>query len=73
MEMTALVNRVRSEFLEMPGLQLTVPQAARLWGMEPQACRSVIEALVETSFLRWTARGTIVRIGSSRASGAAFQ
>jgi hypothetical protein len=62
MEMPVLVNRVRSEFLEMPGLQLTLAQASRLWGLEAAACRSVIATLVDTSFLRWTAKGTIVRV-----------
>jgi len=47
----------------MPGLQLTLPQASRLWGLEPRACHAVIDALVETSFLRWTPRGTVVRVG----------
>ncbi len=56
-----IVTRVRSEFLEMPGLQLTVAQAARLWGLDQRACRDLIEALVATAFLRWTARGTVVR------------
>jgi hypothetical protein len=63
METPALVRRIRSEFLEMPGLQLTLPQASRLWGLEPRACHAVIDALVETDFLRWTQRGTIVRVG----------
>jgi hypothetical protein len=58
----AVVERVRGEFMEMPGLQLTMPQAARLWGMEPEACQAVINALVESAFLRWTPAGTIVRV-----------
>ena len=58
-----LVARVRAEFLEMPGLQLTVPQAQRLWGLDADACRTVIEALVEASFLRWTPSGTVIRAG----------
>lgn len=57
----AVVDRVRGEFMEMPGLQLTMAQAARLWGMEQPACKAVIDALVESSFLRWTPAGTIVR------------
>lgn len=60
-EIHALAVRVRSEFNEMPGLRLTLPQAARLWGLEPPACRVVIEALVGSSFLRWTPRGAITR------------
>jgi hypothetical protein len=65
MHSPALVSRIRSEFLEMPGLQLTMAQAARLWNLEPRACRDVIEALVDSAFLRWTARGTIVRTDTS--------
>lgn len=57
----ALVDRVRGEFNEMPGLQLTIPQAARLLGIEQDACRAVIESLVASSFLRKTPTGMIVR------------
>jgi len=49
----------------MPGLQLTLSQAARLWGLEPRTCHDVIEALVASAFLRWTPRGTIVRADTS--------
>jgi hypothetical protein len=57
------VDRVRGEFREMPGLQLTPGQAQRLFGLDPVACRRVIDALVESSFLRWTLSGTIVQAG----------
>jgi hypothetical protein len=61
-EVHAVANRVRSEFLEMPGLRLTVRQAARLWGLEPSACEDVIEVLVESAFLRRTPGGMVTRI-----------
>lgn len=61
MNVRTLVDRVRGEFNEMPGLQLTVPQAARLLGIEPNACRDVIDTLVASSFLRWTPAGMISR------------
>lgn len=61
MELQALVTRVRAEFNEMPGLRLTLPQAQRLWGVEPGICRSVVELLVRDAFLRRTDSGTIVR------------
>lgn len=61
-EVHAVANRVRSEFLEMPGLRLTVRQAARLWGLEPSACEHVIEVLVQSAFLRWTPGGMVTRI-----------
>ena len=57
----ALLSRVRAEFIAMPGLQLTFEQAARLWGLEPQACRQVIDDLVLCGFLRRTASGSVTR------------
>jgi len=62
MELSNVVQRVRSEFLEMPGLQLTPAQASRLWHLERELCRAVIDALVADAFLRWTASGTVARI-----------
>ena len=59
--MNELVGRIRAEFLEMPGLRLTVTQASRLWGLDEGSCQRVIDALIGTSFLRWTTRGTIAR------------
>lgn len=56
-----LVERVRSEFLEMPGLRLTPAQAARLWGLDATVVSHVIDALVADTFLRRTPAGTIVR------------
>ena len=47
--------------MEMPRLELTLPQAVRLWGVGADDCRHVIDALVEAGFLSWTARRTIVR------------
>jgi hypothetical protein len=62
MESPALVERVRGEFMEMPGLQLTMTQAARLWGLDLTACRNVVDVLVDSAFLRWTEGGKIVRV-----------
>ena len=57
----SVYERVRGEFNEMPGLQLTIAQAAKLFGMDAASCRRVIVALVEAAFLRWTPAGTVVR------------
>ena len=46
-----LVRRAESEFLEMPGLQLTREQAQRLWGVEPDTCREILETLMRRRFL----------------------
>jgi hypothetical protein len=60
--MNELVGRIRAEFLEMPGLRLTLTQASRLWGLDEGACSQVINVLVGSSFLRWTRAGTIARV-----------
>jgi hypothetical protein len=60
-EVHAVANRVRHEFLEMPGLCLTTPQAARLWGLDRAVCEQVIEVLVQSAFLRLTAGGMWTR------------
>jgi hypothetical protein len=61
MELEDVLRRVRAEFFEMPGLQLTPAQATRLWGLEREACEAVIDALIDASFLRWTHAGAVVR------------
>jgi hypothetical protein len=61
MDFDTLVRRVRSEFLEMPGMRLTPAQAVRLWGLEPAVCQKVIDALVGATFLRWTPAGMVTR------------
>ena len=61
MNATALMNRVRGEFLEMPDLRLTLDEAERLWGLDRAACEQVVDALVSAAFLRWTPNGKIVR------------
>ena len=46
-----LLNRVRSEFLEMPGLRLRVEQAQRLWNLDRASCELLLTSLVEARFL----------------------
>ena len=50
-----LMSRIRSEFLEMPGLKLTVRQAARLWGLERATSERLLARLAEAGFL-WRSR-----------------
>ena len=50
--------------MEMPGLELTLSQAVRLWTVGADDCRFVVDALVDAGFLKWTARRTIVRTGA---------
>jgi len=62
MDTQKLVQRVESEFREMPGLRLTPAQAARLWHVDSALCQQVIDCLVGRSFLRWTQAGALVRV-----------
>ena len=57
----AMVRRVRDEYLEMPSLSLTERQAQRLWHLEPEVCRLLLKALVDSGFLRQTSHGGYVR------------
>lgn len=61
MSFSHVVDRARAHFTEMPGLELTMPEAVRLLGFGVDDCRYVIDALVDAGFLRWTPRRTIVR------------
>ena len=55
------LNLVRSEYLEIPGLNLTKHQAKRLWNLDGQTCDVLLQALLDAGFLRCTASGTYVR------------
>ncbi len=63
MSFATAVDRVRTDFVEMPELELTLPQAVRLWTLGADDCRYVLDSLVDAGFLAWTPRRTIVRQG----------
>jgi hypothetical protein len=56
-----LLNRVRSEFLEMPGLRLTEAQGCRLWGIDATQCSALLGALLDAKFLHRTNDGVFMR------------
>jgi hypothetical protein len=57
-----ILERVRAEYLEMPGLWLTFEQAQRLFGVEPTMCRHVLDALVAAKVLFATSHGAYGRL-----------
>ena len=57
---TDWLGLIRAEYLELPGLHLTLPQARRLWGLDEVTTEAVFAALVDTSFLRRTRAGAYV-------------
>ena len=57
-----LLYRIRGEFLESPGLRLTLDQAARLWHMDAATCASALMQLVADRFLTRNRHGAYVRL-----------
>jgi hypothetical protein len=47
----ALVSRVYAEFREMPGLSLTLAQAARLFGLRPDIASRILHTLADERLL----------------------
>jgi hypothetical protein len=56
-----ILDRVRAEYAEMPGLSLTGVQARRLFGLDEGECPEVLAVLVREGFLRLTDVGMYVR------------
>lgn len=57
--------RIHAEYSEMPGLKLTLRQAARLFNLDVEHCQSVLSALVERGALA-SAGGSFVRADTGR-------
>jgi hypothetical protein len=55
------IERVRAEYLEMPGLSLTRWQMRRLWSFDARFCDEVVDALVASGFLYRRGKETYVR------------
>ena len=56
------LDRIRAEYLEMPGLRLTLAQAQRFCGVERALCMAVLDALVADKFLCMKRDGTYARL-----------
>ena len=56
--LTAALQRVKTEYLEMPGLR---NQAERLWSYDLAFCDAVLSALVAERFLTCTRGASFVR------------
>lgn len=56
-----LLQRVRGEFHEMPGMRLTVEQAMRLWDLDRPTCIGVLCSLVTARFLERDQNGRYTR------------
>jgi DNA-binding IclR family transcriptional regulator len=56
---------IRAEYLEMPGLCLTLGQAARLWNVDTNQCREILETLTRTGFL-YRSGDMYLKVGTGR-------
>jgi hypothetical protein len=66
-----VTRRVQSEYAEMPGLCITLPQAQRLLAVDYETCAMVFNALTRDGVLKRTKGGQYVRgssLGKSHAS-----
>jgi hypothetical protein len=57
----SMLQRICGEYLEMPGLQLTLGQAQRLW-LDEETCARSLDFLVESGFLVRTSRDLYARL-----------
>ena len=56
-----IVQLIRMEYAEMPGLRLTFWQAQRLWGVSEELCERALRVLIAARFLDRTSDGVYVR------------
>ncbi|MEP6917262.1 MAG: hypothetical protein ABJC89_16540 [Acidobacteriota bacterium] len=61
MHIDGAVDRIRTEYAELPGLKLTSWQAQRLWNLSNERCERALETLTASQFLARTADGAYVR------------
>jgi hypothetical protein len=60
-----ILRRICGEFLEMPGLRLTLRQAQRLWGLDAPTCSQLLQSLVDQRFLCHHRDGTYSRVSDT--------
>jgi hypothetical protein len=65
-----LVQRIREEFEEAPGLHFTVSEASRFWGLDEPTAERVLAQLLATGFL---ARGDDERFSKYEVRSTKFE
>jgi hypothetical protein len=56
-----ILQRIRAEYLEMPGLTLRPEQVQRLCGIDRAMCEAALQMLVDAGFLSVRADGAYAR------------
>ena len=57
----SLLQRIRGDFNENPGLRLTPWQFRQMWSLAPNESRTVMQKLVTAGFLREDRDGALVQ------------
>jgi hypothetical protein len=63
------LERLRAEYLEMPGMRLKLEQVQRLCGIEPAICKVVLDSLVNAKFLCVKSDGCYARLADGEVPG----
>ena len=71
--LTVHVQRICSEYLEMPGMRLTSDQVRRLLGLDAATCTQALEFLVDEGFLSRTERGQYARVSDGASAAPSFR
>ena len=57
-----VLNHIRAEFMEMPGMRLQAKQVQRLCGIEEMMCQAALDLLLASHFLCLKSDGTYARV-----------
>ena len=63
MELGRALTIIQMDYVEMPGLTLTLQQGRRLWTLPLDVCQAALETLAATGFLVRTRDGHYLRGG----------
>lgn len=72
MQVHDAAERIRLEYAEMPGLQLTFWQAQRLWHLSDEVCDQTLTTLMSQGVLLRTRDGRYTRRNSKRPHSTGF-
>ena len=64
-----VLERIRAEYLEMPGMRLRLEQVQRLCGIERSMCKVALDSLVESKFLCVKSDGCYARSADGKVPG----
>jgi len=65
MSLTAALALIQMDYMEMPGLRVTVQQGRRLWTLPLEVCQAALDTLAAAGFLARTEDGTYLHRGAA--------